>query len=275
MRASLLTLPLLAAIALLPSSPAMAEWVSASGSYLFPPVMPEAEACGYAEDRARSEAVRQVTGETIAAEDVLRCTEQGDEAQCAHNSALWSTMQGYIRKTRGKTVRVRHSVAGHRECVVSVEAEIAAAEGQPDPAFDIGVSLNQTVLRQGEPLVVSLAPSQPMWVQVFQWLPYRGDDQAVVRLFPNAYDAAGRMDGPATIPTQAGSRRYDVRVDFPPGMPPGRRIVDEYLVVVATRTPVTLRDSYALEDFRRLLAELPRANSRIVRKAYNIVRGAS
>lgn len=262
----------LALLLLLPM-PALAEWVEARGSYLFPPTMAESEACFHAEERARGEAVRQVTGETIAAEDLLRCTEQGDEAQCARNSALWSSMQGYVRRSGGKTIQVRPSAAGHRECVVAFQAEVAAAEGQPDPGFHVGVSLSQPVLRHGEPLVITLSPSQPMYVQVFQWLPYRSGDQAVARLFPNAYDTAFRIDGPASIPTQSGSRRYDVRVEFPDGMPPGRKIVDEYLMVVATRTPVPLRDSYSLEDFRRLMAELPRTNSRVVRKAYNIVRG--
>lgn len=266
---------LLALLLLLPA-PARAEWVEARGAYLFPPTMAEAEACGYAEDRARAEAVRQVTGETIAAEDVQRCTEQGDETQCARNSALWSSMQGYIRRTGDKNVQVRPAVAGHRECVVGFAADVAAAEGQPDPAFDLGVSLPQPVLRHGEALVIGLSPSQPMYVQVFQWLPYRGGAaQAVTRLFPNAYDTAFRIDGPASIPTAAGAKRYDLRVEFPDGLPPGRRMVDEYLMVVATRTPLPLRDSYSLDDFRRLMAELPRAHSRVVRRAYNIVRGAS
>jgi len=270
MRRHLLALSL----SLLLPSPALAEWVEAHGSYLFPPSMAETEACSYAEDRARADAVRQVTGETVAAEDVQRCTEQGDETQCARNSALWSSMQGYIRRTGDKSVRVRPAAAGHRECVVDFAADVAAAEGRPDPAFDVGVSLTQPVLRHGECLVIGLSPSQPMYVQVFQWLPYQGGDQAVVRLFPNAYDSNSRIDGATTIPTAAGTRRYDVRVAFPEGQPPGRRMVDEYLMVVATRTPVPLRDSYSLDDFRRLIAELPRAGSRVVRKGYNIVRGA-
>lgn len=260
--------------ALLVPVPALAEWVEARGTYLFPPTVTEAEACTLAEERAQAEAVRQVTGESIAAEDVLRCTEQGDEIQCARNSALWSSMQGYIRRTGDRTVQVRPGVAGHRECEVRFSAEVVAAQGRPDPAFDIGVTLAQPVLRQGEALVIGLSPSRPMYVQVFQWLPYRSGEQAVVRLFPNAYDANPRIDGPATIPTAAGARRYDVRVAFPDGMPPGRRMVDEYLMVVATRTPLPLRDAYSLEDFRRLMAELPRADSRVVRKAYNVVRGA-
>ncbi len=44
--------------------------------------MTEAEACQNAEERARAEAIRQVTGEAVAAEDTLRCTEQDDLGGC-------------------------------------------------------------------------------------------------------------------------------------------------------------------------------------------------
>ena len=264
---------LVAAMILMLPTTAMAEWVHATGTYLFPPIMPEAEACQYAEERARTEAIRQVTGETVSSEDTLRCTEQGEEVECARNLALWSTMDGYIRDQRNRTIATRASAAGHRECVVALEADVRAAQGRPDSSFDLGVSTNQPVFRDGEHLVVSLSPSQPMAVQVFQWLPYLRDDAAVRRLFPNAFDNAQLIDKATTVPSETGSKRYDMRLAFPQDMPPGRKMVDEYLVIVATRQPLVLRDSYSLDDFRRLLAEIPRDQGRIIRKAYNIVRG--
>ena len=264
---------LIAAVILMLPTAAAAEWVHTTGTYLFPPIMPEAEACQYAEERARTEAIRHVTGETVSSEDTLRCTEQGEEVECARNLAQWSTMDGYIRDQRSRTIGTRASAAGHRECVVSIEADVLAALGRPDPNFDLGVSINQPVFRDGEHLVVSLSPSQPMAVQVFQWLPYQRDDKAVLRLYPNAFDNAQLIDKATSVPSGNEAKRYDMRLEFPQDMPPGRKMVDEYLVVVATRQPLVLRDSYSLDDFRRLLAEIPRDQSRIVRKAYNIVRG--
>lgn len=263
--AAILSLVLLA-------TPASAEWVRASGSYLFPPIMPEAEACQYAEERARADAIRRVTGETLFSEDTLRCTEQGDVAECARNSALWSTVDGTVRDVGRRSVQVLPNVAGYRECIASFDAEVQVAKGRPDPNFDIGVSLNQPVFRDGEPLVITLSPSQRMNVQVFQWLPYQRGD-GVSRVFPNAFDGTALIDKPMTVPTEAGARRYDIKANFPEGMPPGRKMVDEYLVVIATRKPMSFRDSYSLDDFRRVLAEFPRDESRIVRRAYNIVRG--
>ncbi len=265
------TVALLSLLAL--PAAASAEWVRASGSYMFPPVMPEAEACQQAEERARADAIRQVSGETLSAEDVMRCSEQGDEAECARNSTVWTMVGGEIGATRDKTVSSTDEAEGFRKCTVSFEADVHVAAGQPDPNFTIGVDLNNTVLRDGEALTVTLKPSQPMAVQIFQWLPYEQGDAQVTRLFPNRFDSLARIERPITVPTEAGAKLYDLKVAFPTGQAPRRKMVDEYLMVVATRTPVVFRDSYSLDDFNRLIAEIPQNDRRIVRKAYAIVRG--
>lgn len=253
--------------------PAHAEWVQASGSYLFPPIMPEAEACQQAEDRAKADAIRQVTGEALSSEDVMRCSDQGDDAECARNSTVWTMVGGDIRSTRNRTSQTSQEVETYRKCTVTFEADVHVAQGQPDPNFDIGVALNNAVYRDGENLTVTLKPSQPMAVQVFQWLPYEKGDAQVSRLFPNPFDNIARIEKPVTIPTDAGAKRYDLKVAFPGGQPAGRKMVDEYLMVVASRKPIAFRDGYSLEDFNKLIAEIPLGDRRIVRKAYNIVRG--
>lgn len=253
--------------------PAAAEWVRATGSVIFPPEMSEAEACQQAENRARADAVRQVTGETLSADDTMRCTERGDEAECARNSTVWISVGGDIRQIRARTAETHVEMDVFRKCTVSFEADIHVAQGRPDPGFDIGVALNQTVFRDGEALVVSLKPSQPMAVQIFQWLPYEKGDAQVSRVFPNAYDAQARLDRPSRVPSKDGGQHYDLRLRFPAGQPAERKMVDEYLMVVATRTPLALRESYTLDEFNRAVAEIPLGDRRLVRRAYAIVRG--
>ena len=262
----------LGAILVFPAS-ASAEWVRATGSYIFPPVMAETEACQQAESRARAEAVRQVTGETLSAEEAMRCTEHGDEVECARNATVWTMVGGEIRSTRDRKVETTVEVETIRKCTVSFEADVHVAEGKPDPNFDIGVILNNTVYRDGETLSLSLKPSQAMSVQIFQWLPYEKGDTQVGRIFPNPFDAAERIAKPITIPTETGGKRYDLKVSFPAGQPAGRKMVDEYLMVVATRKPVAFRDSYSLDDFNRVIAEIPLGDRRIQKRLYNIVRG--
>lgn len=253
--------------------PGRAERVRASGSYIFPPIMTEAEACQQAESRARADAIRKVTGETLSAEEVMRCTEQGDGAECTRNSTVWTMVGGEIRATSDRRVETTVEAETFRKCTVSFEADVHVAEGRPDPGFDVGVALNNTVYRDGEKLNITLSPSQPMAVQVFQWLPYEKDEAQIARVFPNRFDSQARIDKPVTIPSEDGAKRYDLKVGFPTGQSAGRKMVDEYLMVVATRKPVSFRDNYTLDDFNRVLAEIPPSDRRLVRKAYNIVRG--
>ncbi|TAN61677.1 MAG: DUF4384 domain-containing protein [Magnetospirillum sp.] len=269
MRALASVLALLLALAV----PARAEWVAVSAERIFPPDLPETEACRAAEERAREEAIRRVTGERLSSEELMVCTEQNDTADCSHNSTVWTMVDGDIRAVRGRTVETAALADGLRRCTVALEAEVVVPPGRPDPAFDIGIHLNATVFRDQEPLEISLSPSQPMAVAVFQWLPYEKGEAQVARIFPNPFDTASVLKGLVTIPTEAGRARYSMRVGFPAGMPAARRMVDEYLMVVATRRPVSFREAYALDDFRARLLELPRSDSRVVRKAYSIVRG--
>lgn len=265
---------LIMALLLALPAPATAEWIRATGEYLFPNVVTEAEACQQAESRARADAIRQVMGEALSSEDVMRCTEQGDEAECARNSATWTLVGGEIRGVRDRRQATASDIEGYRKCSVSFDADVRAAQGRRDPNFDVGVGLNAAVYRDGEGLVITLKPSQAMFVQIFQWLPYEKGDAQVTRIFPNAFDAAPRIDAPITVPTDAGAKRYDLKVGFPAGQPAGRKMVDEYLMVVATKQPIAFRDSYSLDDFNSVIAEIPLADSRIIHRGYNIVRRA-
>jgi len=265
-------LPLAMLVCLL-SGLARAEWVQAEGGYAYPGTVTEAEACANAEDRARTDAIRKVTGENVAAEETLRCSEQGDdEAQCAHNSAVWTSLGGVIVATRNRTQQTVAEQGSFHRCEVRFEADVRISQGTADPGFTLGVSLNAAVYRDGEAMTIKLNPSQAMYVQIFQWLPYEKGEAQVGRLFPNGFDVQSRVAGIATVPSEQGGKRYGLRLVYPADQPTGRKMVDEYLMVVATRAPVVFRDSYTLDDFQKVLAEIPRNDSRIVKRAYNIVR---
>jgi hypothetical protein len=258
---------------LLLAGPARGEWVSAGAERIFSSEQSEAEACRSAEDKAREAAVRQVTGERLSSEELMRCSEQGEQVECAHNSVIWSMVDGDVRGIRNRRSETVAVLEGFRKCVVALEADVVAPPGRPDPSFDVGIRLNAAVFRDGEALEITLSPSRPMGVAVFQWLPYETGEAQVSRVLPNPHDPVDRIEGATTIPTEAGRKRYAMRMGFPTTMPPSRRMVDEYLMVVATRQPVRFREAFSLDDFRARLLELPRGDSRIVRKAYSIIRG--
>ena len=260
-------------IFLLAPAAGRADWVAARAERLFPPEQPEAEACRLAEDKAKEEAVRQITGERLSSEELMRCSEQGEQAECTHNSAIWSMVDGDVRAVRNRRMETLAVVDTVRKCVVELEADVVVPPGRPDPSFDVGIRLNAAVYRDGEPLEITLTPSQPMGVAVFQWLPYERGEAQVSRILPNPYDPIRRIDRATTIPSETGRKRYLMRVGFPETLGGSRRMVDEYLMEVATRKPMEFRESYSLDDFKARLLELPRSDARMVRKAYSILRG--
>ena len=265
-------LPSLALLILTPSF-AFAEWVQAEGSTIFPATVAEAEACANADQRARMDAITKAAGETIAADAIQRCTDQEDEVQCTQNSAIWSTLGGTIVQTRNREQETVAEAESYRRCIVRFQADVKLSQGTPDPSFTLGMIVNAAIYRPGDNMVLRFNPSQPMYVQVFQWLPYEKADAQIVRLFPNRFDQDAHLIQATSIPSPDQAQRYDLKLAFPATSPAGQKMVDEYVMAVATRTPVVFRSSYTLDDFQKLLAELPRQDSRIERRAYAIIRG--
>ncbi len=259
--------------AALSAVPAGADWVKARGERVFGPEMAEADACRAAEERAREDALRRRLGEHLAAEDLLACSERGGKAECDLHRSVWTTLDGDIRAVRDRRVETRDGpLPGFRVCTVSLFADVGVAIGRPDPSFDLKAALNTRVFRDGDSLALTIRPTQPMYLAVFQWQPDEGSPHTVSRLFPNAMDSGNRFDGPGTIPTAAGAQRYSFTVSFPAGLAAGRDDADEYLLVVATRKKVDFLDSYDIDAFKGRLLEIPRSDSRLVKLAYMVVR---
>jgi hypothetical protein len=255
------------------AAPARADWVAAKGERIFGPETSQAEACRAAEEQAREQALRARLGERLAAEDLLACSEHGDDAECALHRSVWVSLDGDIRAVRDRKVETSDGpAAGFRVCTVSLEADVGTATGQPDPSFDFTVALGTRVFRDGDDLTLSIQPSQPMYVAVFQWQPSDHTATPVRRLFPNDWDGDGRFDAAGTVPTPAGARRYSLRVSFPTGAPESMKMADEYLLVVATRHKVAFRDAYGFDEFKGRLLEIPRPDSRLAKLAYGVVR---
>jgi len=267
------TASLLCLILVLTARSAQADWVKAAGEYRFPREISEAEACHAAEERAKEDAVRQITGERLSSEQMMRCTDQSGRTACALNSSVWTMLDGDVRAVRDLRTEVASDIEGFHKCSVSMEADVVVPAGKPDPAFDIAVTPNASVYRYGERMRIGLAPTRPMAVAIFEWLPYAQGIDQIARIFPNKYDPEHSIKEPSIVPTAAASEHYAMRVEFPKDQPDDRKILDEYLMVVATRDPVEFLPAYTFDDFHARLLELSRADSRIVRKAYDIVRG--
>jgi len=264
-------LPIISAAALF-AFDASADWISVTGEYGFGPDKSQSEACEEAERRAKEKALESVTGERISSEDNLVCSEMKDDAECSLNRFTWSTIDGLIKEVRIKKTETVAWLGDFRKCQVSMDVDVGVGTGKPDPNFDIQVRLNHKSFRHGESLRISLSPSQPMYVSVFQYLPYMKSEKQVTRIFPNTFDKQHFFKKKGDIPTKKGSQQYDMTVGFPEEQNIANDQIDEYLMVIGTRKPISFLDTYSRYEFQSRLLEIPRQNRRTVKKAYNVLR---
>ncbi len=249
---------------------AIAAWVPGTGEHFFGPETSEAEACAIAEESAKTDALRTFYGETLSVDQQMSCRETTDMKQdssyCQMNKILWNQVGGDIRGVSQISQQVT-KVAGSRVCRVQLVADVVVNRGKPDRDFDLGVRLNNTAYREGETLSLTLEPSQPMYVAIFSWLPYPNRDARVERIFPNAHESSGRIDRRRLVPNNT----YRFQVELPPVLPRNRRLLDEYLLIVASKQPVNWRDTYSFQEFNARLSEFSLDQIRYVKRAYQII----
>lgn len=106
-----------------------------------------------------------------------------------------------------------------------------------------------------------------MYVAIFSWLPYPNRDARVERIFPNDHESSGRIDRKRLIPNHT----YRFQVELPPVLPRHRRLLDEYLLIVASKQPVNWRDSYSFQEFNARLSEFSLDQIRYVKRGYQII----
>jgi hypothetical protein len=241
------------------------------GEHLFGPDLSENRACDLSEQRARKDAIQKATGELLAADDFMVCREEKDKASCDLNRMTLSTINGVIRGTKKLHREIAPGVAGHKKCIIVLEVDVGEGIGRYDPSFDMRVVMNNRTFRSGEPLEITVTPNKPMYITVFQWLPYEKAQRQVQKIFPNQFDADNHFRESDTIPTKEKRSRYDLTVGFPQGVKGQRDRVDEYLMVVGTRNSVKFRAVYTLEELNSRLLEIPRPDQRMVRKGYYVV----
>ena len=240
------------------------------GEHLYGPNTSENGACKLAEQRARKDAIHKTTGELVVADELMVCREKGEEASCNLNRMTMSTINGVIRKVKIIQRKIAPGISGHKKCVIVLEADVGEGTGRYDPNFAMSVQVNNRTFRSGEAMELTIAPTAPMYISVFQWLPYEKTRPQVQRIFPNKFDQNNLFQKANTIPTKAGRPRYKLSVEFPEGLKGQKTGVDEYLWVVGTRTRVKFQNKYTLEGLNSHLLEVPRSDQRVVRKGYYI-----
>ena len=229
---------------------ASAEVAITEGSYVYSGNISENEACSLAKERAKLKALEKVIGQKISSEEMENCSEVDGKTSCERNQFFLSSFNGEITQLKElkkniEIIKIENSDEQSYICKIKIQAEVTKTIQTLDKSFDFNVKLNEKNFKDGDELRIDLILNKPVYLTVFQILPYETKDYQVHKIFPNSLDNKNYLsDKSVTLPKKA---KYEIF--FPNNL--NKRSVDEYLFFIASEKNIDWLEKYTkIEDLK-------------------------
>jgi hypothetical protein len=268
---------------------ARAHAIQVTEEYSYDGEVSQNEACRRAEERAKSKAIASVLGEVVSSEEQMLCrsTNGKTDDTCEFNQMSWSIIEGDIRGTK----LLKRSEAEKRgdkawACVLTLDVDVVVPTRKPDPKFQVGTEIyflvpdsrkptrqREKMLRKGfhagDELIFEVKSTESAHLALFGWLP--NEDNKVYRIDspvrPNC--AQGVLSGSDKGKT---AESYCLTASWSDAYKDSKKTYDEWLILVATKTPQKWLDTYDLDQFKAILREIPLDQRRVVRRPYQLMK---
>ncbi len=245
-----------------------AEIVQTEGTYIITEDISRTEGCALAKERAKLKAIEIVLNLSINAEETEICSEVDGKTSCERNQFFLKSFNGDITGVRQlKKEIIPQKIENSDEeifiCKIKIEADVTESKHNLDASFDINVKLNEKNFREGEKLKIDIDINKPLYLTIFQFLPYEEKGYQVYKLFPNELEKNNFVESNNfSLPNKA---KYEIF--FPKNI--NKNSVDEYLIFLASENNINWLEKYAkIEDFKK--AYIREKNLKFVYKEYTI-----
>ena len=225
------------------SSPGSAS--TGAGIYYYGPEISENVACERAETLAKMDAIRQVVGENIYADEFQQCTERSTEQKCINNSAVYTMTDSYIR---GLTVTSRKTdkFMDRQSCKVTVN--VSVSNDRPDiDAFVDG----RFFYKAGEQMQFNMKTNLPAKMYLFHL-----EGKKAVLIWPTFYGTNNTVANELVIPTEG----YKIIARG------SKNKYDESLIFVFSNEQLNFMREYNVEDLNNKLLSIKIKDRRIIRR---------
>ncbi len=229
---------------------ASAEEVITEGNYIYTGNISENEACSLAKERAKLKALEKVIGQKISSEEMENCSEVDGKTSCERNQFFLSSFNGEITKLKElkKDIliqKIENSDEQSYICKIKIQAEVIKTAQTLDNSFDFNVKLNEKNFKEGDELKIDLILNKPIYLNIFQILPYETKDFQVHKIFPNELDDKNYLtDTSVSLPKKA---KYEIY--FPNNV--NKKSVDEYLFIIGSENDINWLEKYTkIEDLK-------------------------
>jgi hypothetical protein len=254
---------------------ALSRGIEGVGTYSYGPSVSEAAACHLATQKARKEALNMGASEVISGQEMLLCKETGNTEKCMLNKSTWSEVTGLIRNVKIISKKIINPNKDFKTCRIKISADVKEFGGQRDPGFDFSASLNRDdhKYRDQEKIEFLFSPTTKMYLTIFLWDPHDDNEKQVSRIFPNALDRKNLFVNQSKVPTTAATGHYQFRTVFSKNAHSTVIHIDQYVLVVATRSQISFKERYTLEELNGRLLEIPAKNWRRKRIDFYVLSG--
>ena len=267
----------------------LAQAVQVTEEYSYDGEVSQNEACRRAEERAKSKAIASVLGEVVSSEEQMLCRSSNGKTDdtCEFNQMSWSIIEGDIRGVK----LIKRSEAERRgdkawACVLTLDVDVVVPTRKPDPKFQVGTEIyflvpdarkpprqREKVLRKGfhagDELIFEVKSTEPAHLALFGWLP--NEDNKVYRI-----DSPIRPNCPQGLVAASDKGKtaesYCMTASWSDAYKDSKKTYDEWLILVATKTPQKWLDVYDQEQFKAALREIPLDQRRVVRRPYQLMK---
>ena len=224
------------------SLPSLAEIVTAKGKYMHGGEISTDEGCKLAKDRAKLKAQEKVLGQTISVEELEKCTQIDGKSNCERNQFFFSMFKGHISDLKELSPPKKTTGTLDTEtvyfCEIEIKANVVPAKQITDPNFNFNVKLSEYNFKTGDNLTMEITFTKPMYLTIFQFLPYEKEGNQVSKLFPNEREENNFIeDKKIILPYNA---KYEVY--FPENV--NKRNIDEYLFFITSDENIDWLDEY-------------------------------
>ena len=221
--------------------------------------------------KAKKEAEKQIMSN--AGLEVLRfidediCVEINQKSSCS----LFKDSQVYYEGGFiSKKILTKKPIEGegvNKTCSVFIEATVTKYQSQPDPNFIFTATLGHRKKRVDEEFFIQGETNLPSYIYLLGWLEDKDEYQ---KLIPNEFEKLEKISGKFQIPSPQGLLNYGLIAKFPINIK--KDIVEEYLVIVASKEKLELIDKESKDGFHRRLYEYGRENWKMIRLGYVIIK---
>ena len=167
---------------------AFAEIVTVTGEHRHLRDISIKDGCDWAKKDALSKAKEKVLGLKIFSEENEMCNAVDGKSNCVRNQLFLSETLGHITavdviKSEESEEKFDNSENKIYVCRITIKANVEKRSNTLDASYDFGIALNNLAFREEEELKIDINLTKPVFLNIFQWLPYENKDDQDIQTF--------------------------------------------------------------------------------------------